>query len=414
MNAPVTRREWLKLSGMTSVGVAAGLGGPYVLRKAAAQDKGPIKIGFPVPLSGIYGDYANDQVNGAQLAVDEWNAKGGVLGRKVELLTRDDQLQVDVITRLAKELVENDKVTFLSGALGEHTILAMNEVSRAYKVPFVGINQSNDIFTGKNFNKYTFLEAFTPYMSVAVLAKWAVKEWKPKRVFTIGPDYQWGWNNRDQWKRHVQAAGGQIVGEIIYPFKHTDYTPFMQRILDAKPDVLCAANFGDEQVLFLKQAVPYGLQKKMRILLTLTGITPRVPAGDEAFENIYGGTTFYWELAQSIASTKRFVDAFEKKHPNPPGDYGANAYSAVRLLLDTAQKIGTVDADKIVAAIENLKYDHYKGQEWMRPCTHQSFQDFYVLKNRPKPEGKWGYFQVVHKEPMNESLERSCDMLRKA
>src|SRR5437016_4971786 len=156
MNAPVTRREWLKLSSMTSLGIAAGLGGPYVLRKAVAQDKGPIKIGFPVPLSGIYGDYANDQVNGAQLAVDEWNAKGGVLGRKVELLVRDDQLQVDVITRLAKEHVENDKVTFLSGALGEHTILAMNEVSRAYKVPFVGINQSNDMFTGKNFNKYTF------------------------------------------------------------------------------------------------------------------------------------------------------------------------------------------------------------------------------------------------------------------
>src|SRR6266446_998008 len=143
MRTNLTRREWLKLSSVTSVGIAAGLGGPYV-RRTAAQDKGPIRIGFPVPLSGIYGDYANDQVNGAQLAVDEWNAKGGVLGRKVELLKRDDQLQVDVITRLAKELVENDKVNFLSGALGEHTSLAMNEVSRGYKIPFVGINQSND------------------------------------------------------------------------------------------------------------------------------------------------------------------------------------------------------------------------------------------------------------------------------
>ena len=98
MRTNLTRREWLKLSSVTSVGIAAGLGGPYV-RRTAAQDKGPIRIGFPVPLSGIYGDYANDQVNGAQLAVDEWNAKGGVLGRKVELLKRDDQLQVDVITR---------------------------------------------------------------------------------------------------------------------------------------------------------------------------------------------------------------------------------------------------------------------------------------------------------------------------
>jgi branched-chain amino acid transport system substrate-binding protein len=415
MATQINRRRVLKLTGTAAIGLSAvGFASPWTMRSAAAQDKGAIKIGFPVPLSGIYGDYAKDQVNGAKLACEEFNSKGGVLGRKVEMLVRDDQLDVQVSSQLCKELIENDKVDFLSGALGEHTILAMNEASRQYKKIFVGINQSNDIFTGKNFNKYTFLEALTPYLSVNFLARWAKEEFKPKRVFTIGPDYQWGWNNRDQWKRHMQAAGAEIVGEIIYPFKHEDYTPFMQRILDAKPDLLAAANFGDEQVLFLKQAVAYGIQKKMKILLTLTGITPRVPAGDAAFQGVYGGTSFYWEIGDKVPTAKAFVDAYVKAYGEPPGDYGATAYSALRNLLTATQKVGSIDNDKIVEALENLKYDNYKGPEWIRPCTHQALQDFYILQSRPKPQGKWGYFDVIHRATWDEKDERSCEQLRNA
>jgi hypothetical protein len=172
MSGTINRRRLLAGGGA----VAGGVFMPWIARTAQAQSKDPIKIGFPVPLSGIYGDYAKDQVNGAQLAIDQINAAGGLLGRKVELLVRDDQLDVQVVSKLCKELVENDKVDFLSGVLGEHTILAMNEASRQYKKIFVGINQSNDIFTGKNFNKYTFLEALTPYLSVDFLAGWAEKE----------------------------------------------------------------------------------------------------------------------------------------------------------------------------------------------------------------------------------------------
>src|SRR5262249_3089307 len=155
----------------------------------------------------------------------------------------------------------------------------------------------------------------------------AKEQFKPKRVFTIGPDYQWGHNNKTQWRRRIEESGGQIVGEIIYPFKNEKYQAFMQPILDAKPDLLAAANFGDEQVLFLKQAVGYGIQEKMRILLTLTGITPRIPGGDAAFKGVYGGTSFYWEIGKTIPTAKAFVDAFETAYGHPPGDYGATAYS---------------------------------------------------------------------------------------
>ena len=136
----------------------------------------------------------------------------------------------------------------------------------------------------------------------------------------------------------------------------------------------------------------------MKILLTLTGITPRVPAGDAAFQGVYGGTSFYWEIADKIPTAKTFVDAYVKTYGEPPGDYGATAYSAIRNLLTATQKVGSINNDKIVEELENLKYDNYKGQEWFRPCTHQALQDFYILQSHPKPQGKWG-------SPGNPSLD---------
>ena len=114
----------------------------------------------------------------------------------------------------------------------------MNEASRQYKKIFFGINQSNDIFTGKNFNKYTFLEALTPYLSVIFLPSWAEKEFnRPKRVFTIGPDYQWGWNNVTSGGGIPKRGAARSSGKSSIRSSKEDYTAFMQPILDAKPDL---------------------------------------------------------------------------------------------------------------------------------------------------------------------------------
>jgi branched-chain amino acid transport system substrate-binding protein len=125
-----------------------------------------------------------------------------------------------------------------------------------------------------------------------------------------------------------------------------------------------------------------------------------------------GAPRFIGELADRIPSAKVFVDAYQKAYGFPPGDYGATAYSAIRNLLTATQKVGALHNDEIVTALEDLSYDNYKGKEWFRACTHQSFQDFYILRSRAKPVGKWGYFDIVDSTPWDEKSERSCDTLR--
>jgi hypothetical protein len=95
-----------------------------------------------------------------------------------------------------------------------------------------------------------------------------------------------------------------------------------------------------------------------------------------------GAPRFIGELADRIPSAKVFVDAYQKAYGFPPGDYGATAYSAIRNLLTATQKVGALHNDEIVTALKDLSYDNYKGKEWFRPCTHQSFQDFYILRSR--------------------------------
>ena len=152
------RRKFLA----TTTAGAAALAFPAVLR---AQSKDPIRIGFPLPLTGPFGALAADQQRGAQLAADELNAKGGILGRKVEALFRDDQLKPAVGAQRTKELIENEKVQFIVGGLAAHVQMAINEQTKKSKVLFISVSQSDEISAKPDTSPLTFHEALNPTRS---------------------------------------------------------------------------------------------------------------------------------------------------------------------------------------------------------------------------------------------------------
>src|SRR5512139_782895 len=137
------RRTFIKTTGIVTG--SALLGGFHFVPRAHAQQAGPIKLGFPIPLTGPYGTEAKDQQAGAELAVVEINSQGGVLGRKVELLIRDDKLKADEGARRAKELIESEKVELLAGNLAAHVQLATNEQAKLHGIPYVSVSQANEI-----------------------------------------------------------------------------------------------------------------------------------------------------------------------------------------------------------------------------------------------------------------------------
>lgn len=392
-------------------GLAIGTGAiaaPWVAR--AQSDT--VRIGFPSPLTGPFAAEAKDQVKSAELAVKLINDKGGVAGRKVELIVRDDKLNAGEAATRTLELIEKEKVHAVVGALSAAIQLAVNEVTRARGVVYISISQSDSINEAKDASRFTFHEALNPHMTTAAVAKQAFK--KGAKIAYLAADYAYGHEMLRGFKRAQTAIGAENVGEILHPFGAPDYSTFIPRLRSMKPDILCICNFGRDQANSIKQAVDFGMKQQMKIVVPVLLHNQRLAAGPDVFEGVVGGANFYWGLEDTIPSAKSFNDAFRAASGGAnPTDYGAYGFTGVYSLLLAMQAAGGTDTDKVIAAMEALKYDIAKGAQYYRKCDHQSVQSVLVLESKGKAAMKndADLFKVLASEKASEDMLRSCSEL---
>ena len=402
----ITRRSFLKSVG--AVGGAVALGGLNVSKAALAQTKDPLKIGFIIPLTGPFGTEAKDQEAGATLAVEEFNAKGGVIGRKVELLVRDDMLKPDESAKRAKELIEKNQVHLMAGSLGAHTQLAINEQCKLAKTIYMCISKGNEITAAKDASPYTFAEALNPYIMTQAVGQWVFKN-LGKKWFFLAADYSFGWQLNDGLRKIGKEMGFTEAGLINHPLGVTDYTAYFPKILAAEPEVLILNNFGKDQLNSVKQIHEFGLKKKMKVVCSVFLFTARLGAGDAPFEDVHGGTTFYWEFADTIPTAKTFVNSYRKRWGRPPTDYAGYAYSGIRDLLGAVERAGEMDTKKVILKLEGHEYDHYKGKQWIRPWDHRALQDIFIIRSKSAKErtGEWDLFKPLSTVKADDRLERT-------
>ncbi len=407
--AALSRRGLLKGA---AFGGAALIAAPAYLRSARAQS-GPIKIGFPVPLSGPYSTEAQDQVRCAQIAIAQFNDKGGLNGRMAELLVRDDKLDPGEAATRALELIESDKVNFLCGSLSASVQLSVNQVAKQRGVIYNSISQSDSINQVSDFSKYTFHEALNPHMTAGAVARYAFPKFGKKVAFLIA-DYAYGHEMERGFKRAGKEFGIEDVVEIKHPLGQADFSTFFPRIQAARPNVLVVCNFGRDQLNLVKQATDYGLKQQMKIVFPVLLFSQRLAGGAGPFEGVIGGANYYWGLESEYASAKRLNDAYRAKHNNAvPSDYGALGFAGVYALLEGAKKAGGTDPDAVIAALETLKYDAYKGEQTYRKCDHQAVQSVLVVESKPQAEvkGPNDVFKIVATQPAGDQFLRSCQEL---
>ncbi|MCK1303668.1 MULTISPECIES: ABC transporter substrate-binding protein [unclassified Bradyrhizobium] len=371
-----------------------------------------IRIGFPTPLTGPFAAEARDQVKCAELAVKLANDKGGIGGRKVELLVRDDKLNAGEAATRTLELIEKDKVHAVVGALSSAVQLAVNEVTRARGVIYVSISQSDTINEVKDFSKYTFHEALNPHMTTAAVARQTLK--KGMKVAHLVADYAYGHEMLRGFKRAQAAIGADSVGEILHPFGAADYSTFMPRLMSLRPDVLCISNFGRDQANAIKQAVDFGVKQQMKIVVPVILHNQRLAVGPDVFEGVVGGANYYWGLETQSKSAAAFNTAFKAANGGAiPTDYGAYGYAGVGSLLAAMQTAGGTDTDKVVDALEKLQYDLTKGPQHYRKCDHQSVQPVLVLESKKKSAmaNDNDLFAILANDTGSDDMLRSCSEL---
>ncbi|PYM19659.1 MAG: ABC transporter substrate-binding protein [Candidatus Rokuibacteriota bacterium] len=401
--ATMQRRIFLK----TATLGAATLAFPSLLR---AQGKEPIRIGFPLPLTGPFAAIAGDMKQGAELAVDELNAKNGILGRKVELLIRDDQLKPQVGAQRTQELIEKEHCQFIVGGLAAHVQMAINEQTKKAKVLFISTSQSDEITAKPDASTITFHEALNPTITSRVVGKW-VMENLGKKWWIVYADYAWGKQNNAVLIETNKKMGGTVLGSTPYPLGSAEFSAHLPKIQAAKPEVLMAVTPGADDIAFLKQVKSFGMHQQMKLAKPLHWISVAKQGGPELYQDVYGGVNFYWELQDSIPEAKRYVEGFNKKFGIPPGDYGVYAYSAVLEVARGSELAKTTDADKVAEALrKSPQYNHVKGKQWWRACDNKSIQDMWILKGRApgKTKGDWGLLEIVSRVPANEDYDRTC------
>ncbi len=361
----------------TALGTAS-LTFPAVLR---AQG-GPIRIGFPLPLTGTFAAIAADLQRGAQLAMEELNAKNGIMGRKLEVLFRDDQLKP---------------------AVG-------NEQTKAANKLYISVSQSDEISAKPDTSPLTFHEALNPTITSRAMATYGMQN-LGRKWWIVYADYAWGKQNQAVFSAAVTKLGGTVVGSTPYPLGKPEFSAHLPQIQKAKPEAILAVTPGADNVPFLKQAISFGLKKEAKIAQPLHFLYYTKEGGAEVFSDIYGATHFCHELADTMPQAKRYVDAFVKRFNQPPDAYSGYGYNGILEVARGVELAKSTDSNAVANALrKNREYDHYKGKQWWRACDNKSFQDLWILRVRTPAQvkGEWGLFDVIGKVAANEELDRTC------
>ncbi len=361
--------------------------GLLLLCPAAAKAAPPIKVGIIDTYTGPPTTYTYDVRDAFKLAVDELNAKGGILGRKVEFTTRDDKFKVDIGLSMAKELVMNEKVDILMGTINSAGALAISEYCKTEKIPFLVTFSKSDKITGEKGHRYVFSITENTVMIGKAAAVGLAK--RPfLRYWIAGDDYEYGhaladgvWSNLNKLKPKVER-----IGQSWWKVGEPELTPYLTAIAAAKPDAVIFATGGASMVNVMKAAKATGFAEKIPMFLhTATELSTLAPLGLEAPEKVMGTSNYHFYYPDS-PKNRAFAKSFREAYGREPKVGALYGYLTAQFIAKALEKAGKMDREKFINGLENLKVDSPVGEVEMRAYDHQAMLPMFMGVTKKAPE----------------------------
>src|SRR5215468_11154096 len=363
-----------------------------------------IKVGVVTPLSGSYAPIGKQVRWGAELAVKEINATGGVAGRPFELLFEDEEANPPVAVRKSEKLLQQDKVDLLTGTVNSGSTLAVGQLAeRNNRILVTTVSYAPSI-TGAQCNSNVFRVNANAFMQSTALTAWLVKNVAGKRYFFIGPDYEMGRSTGSAFQDDIKRLGGTDVGATYPPLAAKDYTPYIGQIRAARPDVIMTATAGNDTVRLLTQLKEYGILNDKLTLAGAAGAVTQenIGAMSGAAEGFLSAAGYAIDI--DTRANKAFVATFKKEYQSDPDLFGADTYGVFSLFKQAIEKAGTTDPDKLRAAMEDASWPTPQGTKTLRKGDHQAIVDMIVVKV------KGNDFQTVGKVQGGEAVgPDTCD-----
>ena len=346
---------------------------------AAAQ--GVIKIG-EVNSYKVQPAFLEPYKKGMELAVDEINAAGGVNGKKIELITRDDNANPGDAVRAAEELLAREKVDVLMGSFLSHVGLALTDFAKQKKVFFLAAEPLTDKIVWENGNRYTFRLRASTYMQAAMLVPEAAAL-KKKRWAIVYPNYEYGQSAAATFKKLLKAAQPDVefVAEQAPPLGKVDAGSVVQALADAKPDAIFNVLFAADLARFVREGNTRGLFQGREVVSLLTG-------EPEYLDPLKGEAPVGWIVTgypwYGIQTTEHqaFLKAYKERFNDHPRLGSVVGYTAIHSLAAGLRKAGGSDTEKLIAAFKGLEVTSPFGPIRYRPEDHQSTMGAFVGRTR--------------------------------
>ncbi len=397
-NSRFTRRNLL--SSAAAAGGVAAVYGPWKHNRVYAQstDK-PIRIGITSDASGQYANSGASDRRGMLMAIEEANAKGGVLGRKIEHVHIDTETTPATGSRVAERLITREDCGFLIGAVSSGVANAVSQVAQRYGVIYLNTNSSSPTESGENCHRVKFVWDGNG----ANFSKAAIRNSLDAYggdVMLVTNDYVWGHDTAKATRALVEQYGGTIMDEILIPQGTRDFSAALLTLQQTKPDVVAAAVGGDDQIALRQQVAQLGMGDSMAWINNqqdwpdIYGLP---------VENLFGvfGTTWYYKL--DLPGVTDFVTRYQQMYPETamkvPGNVFYNGYMATRELLAAIERAGTTSN---IAVIKELEGHVMSAESRMQhhdavidPNTHQVQQTIYLATANPSPAEPDDMFKIL-------------------
>lgn len=392
VDTSLTRRHFVKAS--AAIGVGVGFIGPW--RWASAQARKPIVIGVTCDATGSFAEPGQADRRGIILAIEEFNAKGGVLGRPIEVRSEDTESDPSAAVRKAQRLIERDKIDFMIGAMSSAVAAPLSELGQRHGIIYFNTNSSSDTVSNEKCQRVNFVWDASNWMFANGLGPLVAKN-LGKKWFFLTHDYAWGKSATAATREIMKKVGAEDVGELMVPQGTRDFSAQLLRIRSAKPEVVFGNVAGLEHMALREQANEFGADKDSHWVFTQQDFPDLFALGPQkAFG--YFATTWHYTLNEPGA--KEFTERFRKRWAGAPievpDNVSCNGYIATRELLRAIERAGTTRNHEVIKALEGhvIRDNFRKYPSTIREWDHLVGQMIYLARAKKPSQMKEKYDMI--------------------
>lgn len=398
----VSRRDFLATAGST---VGLGLMGGTLTVESAWADGGPIKLGSVLDNSGNLDAYGKPMVMATQLAAEEINAAGGLLGRKIQVVQYDTQSDIALYTKYAQQLAREDKVDVVHGGITSASREAIRQTFRRANVLYF----YNVLYEGGVCDRNCVVTGTTPAQAVEPIVEIAMKQWGNK-AYILAADYNYGQITAKWLQYYIKGGKGSVLKTDFFPLDVADFGSTIAKIQEAKPAFVVAALVGGAHLSFFRQWAASGMNKKIPLCSTTFGVGNEHLALSAAEGDGILIAGNYSQEAQTPAN-KEFLARWGKRFGDTKivHEIAVSQYQGIMLWAECVKKAGSLERDKMLKAIESgVKIEGPAGTVSLDPKTHHATLDIHVMEVKNQ---KLTIKQTFKGRPPADTAQ-SCDLLK--